>query len=138
MKELKIYCNERKIKESAIDEFKAEGAKTANQILKKIEEANHLLDRIESLIREAETMRNAYFFTSPRIANMRRRYEKQHSVDKFEWVDGKDTYTAAFDVSCSCAHVYANGYYEKNGKKTTLKAIKSSYSRLKSRLYECE
>lgn len=136
MTELKKYCEEKGIKKSAIDEFKAEGAKNANQIMKKIEEQKQILTKIDNLIDEAERMRSAYYFKPPRYANMRRRYEEKHSIDVFSWTDGADVYEAEFSVSCSCRNVYAKGCYSKNGKTTTLKAIKSSYARLKAKLYE--
>lgn len=46
------------------------------------------------------------------------------------WQDGDDTYTAQYFLYVYGAHVICRGYYTKNGKKTTLKAIKSSYRRL--------
>ena len=90
-----------------------------------------MLNRILAIIQEAENMKNAYFFNPPTSASARRSYEKKHSHDEITWIDGKDTYTAAFYVSCSCKNVYAHGSYTKNGKKTTLTAIKNSYKRMK-------
>lgn len=136
MSELKKYCEEKGISNYAIENFKIEGAKNANQIMKKLEEAEQLLRKIERVIEEADQMRNAYFYNPPRHAAGRRDYEKQHSVEEVAWQDGKDEFTAEFNVSCSCRNVYAKGYYSKNGKTTTLKAIKSSYARLKLKLYE--
>lgn len=39
-------------------------------------------------------------------------------------------------MSCSCRKVYATGYYTKDGKKTTLTAIKNSYKRLTDEAYK--
>lgn len=85
---------------------------------------------IESIIKEAETMKNCYFWKSPSTASARRAYEKKHSHDMITWTEGTDTYTACYIVSCSCANIYANGEYTKNGKKTTLTAIKNSLKRM--------
>ena len=87
--------------------------------------------KIWAIIEEAENMRGAYFFLPPTNAGGRRSYEKYHSHGPITWQDGKDTYTAEFSVKCSCSNVYASGTYTKNGKKTTLTAVKNSYYRLK-------
>ena len=88
------------------------------------------INAIRAIIEEAETMKNAYFFKSPTSAGGRRSYEKYHSHDMIEWEDNGHTYTAKYIVSCSCSNVYAKGEYTKDGKPTTLTAIKNSYMRL--------
>ena len=90
------------------------------------------INQIKSIIDVAEKMRNAYFFKSPDTAGFRRSYERKYSRPEITWNDGKDIYTAAYSVSCSCRNVYAYGTYTKNGKKTTLTAIKNSLKRLES------
>lgn len=90
------------------------------------------LEAIKAIIAEAEAMRGAYFFQSPGTAGMRRWYEKQHSHALVEWSEGGNDYTARFDVSCSCRNVYAQGEYTRNGKKTTLTAVRNSYLRMKA------
>lgn len=89
-----------------------------------------LTSKIKLIIDEAHTMKHSYFFNSPGNASARRDYERKHSHEKIEWKDGKDNYSAEFVVKCSCSNVYAMGYYFKNGKRTNLTAIKSSYKRL--------
>lgn len=89
-----------------------------------------LTSKIKLIIDEAHAMKHAYFFTSPGNATARRNYEAKHSHEKLEWIDGKDSYSAEYVVKCSCSNVYAMGYYYKNGKRTNLTAIKSSYKRL--------
>ena len=89
-----------------------------------------VIQAVQSIIDEAEKMRNAYFFSAPQCAGMRRSYEKYHSHDKVTWTDGKDIFTAEYSVRCSCKNVYASGEYTKNGNKTTLTAIKNSLKRL--------
>lgn len=88
------------------------------------------INAIGAIIDEATEMKNAYFFSPPGNAGSRRSYERKHSHDKVEWLEGGHTYTAEYIVSCSCANVYAYGRYTKDGNKTTLTAIKNSYNRL--------
>ena len=87
---------------------------------------------IRDIIAQAEKMRNAYFWSPPQNAAGRRNYEQYNSREKIEWVDGRDTYTAEYIVDCSCRNIYAHGEYTKNGKKTTLTAIKNSLKRLEA------
>lgn len=86
--------------------------------------------QIADIIAQAEKFRNTYFFTPPGSAGMRRSYERYNSRSEITWQDGKDTFTAAFDVSCSCRNVYAKGRYTRNGRPTTLTAIKNSCRRM--------
>ena len=89
-----------------------------------------ILASIKEIIDEAERMKGAYFFRPPQAAGMRRSYAKYHSHDEICWTEGGHEYTAKYEVSCSCNNVYASGTYTKDGKKTTLTAIKNSYKRL--------
>ena len=90
-----------------------------------------LIGSLESLVNEAEFMRNAYFFKPQSNAGGRRSYEKYHSHALLEWKENGNDYSAEFVVRCTCSNVYANGYYTKNGNKTTLTTIKNSLKRLK-------
>ena len=90
------------------------------------------IKKINEIITEAAAMKGCYFWQSPGSAGARRSYEKKHSHDEITWTDGKDTYTAEYSVRCSCSNIYATGTYTKNGKKTTLLAIKNSLKRLES------
>lgn len=92
----------------------------------------HTLEAIAAIIAEAEAMRGAYFYQPPGSAGMRRWYEKQHSHALVEWSEGGHSYTASYTVSCSCRNVYANGEYTRDGRKTTLTAVRNSYLRLKA------
>ena len=85
---------------------------------------------IKELIDQAQCFKNAYFWSAPGSASSRRWYEQKNTIPLIEWEEGGNTYTGRFDVTCSCKNVYASGYYTKNGKKTTLTAIKNSYKRL--------
>lgn len=85
---------------------------------------------LENLFTEAETMKNAYFFKPPVNASARRSYEKHHSISEFSWTENDHEYSAEFVVECSCKNVYAYGIYKRDGKKTTLTAIKNSYHRM--------
>ena len=90
----------------------------------------NIIDQIRAIVDEAAVMKNAYFFTSPSSASSRRSYERYHSHPLAEWVEGGHTYTAEFIVLCSCHNVYARGEYTRDGKKTTLTAIKNSLKRM--------
>ena len=95
-----------------------------------------LVLKVNMIVEEAKDMKNAYFFHSPQMASGRRQYEERHSHDMVEWTEGGNTYTAQYTVSCSCANIYAKGIYTKNGKTTTLTAIKNSLKRLDKELEE--
>lgn len=88
--------------------------------------------RLEDIIEEAQKLKNAYFFTSPRTSKERRRYEEEHSWGEVRWEENSNEYTAEFKVECTGSHIYAKGYYTKNGNKTNLTAIKNSLKRLKA------
>lgn len=91
-----------------------------------------IIAKIELIIDEAVTMKNAYFWTPPTKAAERRLYEEKHSHDVVSWEDGGHTYTAEYTVECSCNNIYAHGTYTRDGNKTTLTAIKNSLKRLKA------
>ena len=91
-----------------------------------------MIGQIENLIETAERMRNAYFWTPDKSAGGRRSYEKKNSVPLISWSEGGHDYTAEYIVSCSCKNIYAYGNYTRDGKKTTLTAIKNSLKRMKN------
>lgn len=91
---------------------------------------NATTTQIADIIAQAEKMRNAYFFSPPTSAGGRRSYEKYNSRPRVEWQEGGHTYTAAYTVTCSCSNVYAQGEYTRDGKKTTLTAIRNSARRM--------
>lgn len=88
--------------------------------------------KIREIIETAERLRNAYFWTPAGNAAGRRSAEKRYSKPRVEWDDGKDHFTAEYTVSCSCHNFYAYGTYTRNGKKTTLTAIRNSLKRLEA------
>lgn len=89
-----------------------------------------MLDKIKTIIDEAENMKGAYFWKPSTNAGGRRSYEKKHSHPKIEWEEGGHLYTAEFVVECSCRYIYVKGIYTRDGERTTLTAIKNSYKRL--------
>lgn len=91
-----------------------------------------IIEAVGGILREAENMRGAYFYTPPGRAGSRRSYEKAHSHPMIEWEEGGHHYSAQYEVSCSCRNVYAKGTYTRDGLKTTLTAIKNSYKRLQA------
>lgn len=89
-----------------------------------------IYDSISHIIENAEYCKSSYFWHSSPTASQRREAEERWSVSAVAWCENGDSYTAEFCYRESCNHVYAKGYYTKNGEKTTLKAIKNSFLRL--------
>ena len=89
-----------------------------------------LTKKITAIVNEADAMRNAYFFIPPCNAGGRRSYEAKHSHDAITWEESGHIFTAQYDVKCSCKNVYAYGTYTRDGKKTTLTAIRNSLRRM--------
>ena len=85
---------------------------------------------IGAIIKTAKKLKNAYFWKPSSNADGRRYDEKRYTHPRVEWIEGGHTYAAAYKVQCSCKNFYAWGEYEKDGKKTTLTAIRNSYKRL--------
>ena len=92
-----------------------------------------LTRQLRSLVEDAEYLRNAYFWTPDPTAHGRRDFEKKHNHDEIAWTDGKDIFTAKYTVRCSCKNVYAWGEYTRNGKITTLTAVRNSLKRLEAK-----
>ena len=90
-----------------------------------------MIAEIENLIRTADKFRNSYFWSPDKSAGARRSFEKNNSIPLFSWSEGGHEYTAEYTVQCSCKNIYAWGNYTKDGKKTTLTAIKNSLKRMK-------
>lgn len=88
------------------------------------------LEKIGTVIETAERMKNAYFWNPPTSASSRRSYEARNTTPTFTWKESGHVYTARFETVCSCAHVYTKGFYTKDGRKTTLTAIRNSFKRL--------
>lgn len=85
---------------------------------------------IAAIINLADDMQYAYYFIPPYTARERRAYEEKHSISKVEWDEGGRHYTAEYTTTCSGHNVYAKGVYTRDGKPTTLTAIRNSYRRL--------
>ena len=89
------------------------------------------IGKLEKLFDTAEKYKNSYSWNKDNGNAQQREYkEKQDSIDEFEWIENGDKYTAEYTVQISRYNVYSYGTYTKNGKKTTLTAIKNSYNRL--------
>lgn len=93
---------------------------------------------IERIVTEATVMKNAYYFRPAGIASQRRIYEERHSHPRIDWVEGGHGYSAEYKVTCTCSNVYAIGLYYRDGKKTTLTAIKNSLKRLQAKAEQKE
>ena len=85
---------------------------------------------LKALVAVADHYRYAFYMNSRSSAAWRREEEKRGTVPEFTWTEGGHKFTACYKVTCSCAHVYASGYYTRDGKKTNLTTIKNSLKRL--------
>ena len=103
-----------------------------NDIKTSAENLKEVIAAVRGIVDEAERMRGAYFFRPPANAYGRRRYEQEHSHAEVAWEDGGHAYTAEYCVSCSCRNVYACGTYTRDGKKTTITAIRNSLKRMEA------
>ena len=90
------------------------------------------INQIRALVAVADYYRDAIFMTPSSLAAGRRSEEKRGTIPEFSWTEGGHKYTACYKVICSCTHVYASGYYTRDGKKTNLTAIKNSLQRLEA------
>ena len=88
------------------------------------------IHQIRALVAVADHYRYAFYMTPSSSAAGRLHEEKRGTVPEFTWTEGGHKYTACYKVTCSCAHVYASGYYTRDGKKTNLTAIKNTLKRL--------
>lgn len=88
------------------------------------------INAVRSIVKQAEKFKGCYFWWPEKRAGARRYMEKRESRDTVEWTEGGHTYTARFVVKCFCSHIEAKGIYTKDGKKTTLVAIRNSLKRM--------
>lgn len=88
------------------------------------------INAVRSIVKQVEKFKGCYFWQPEKLAGVRRSMEKRESRDTVEWTEGGHTYTARFDVECYCSHTEAKGTYTKDGKKTTLVAIRNSLKRM--------
>lgn len=73
-----------------------------------------LLLKLNDIVSLHESMKGAYFFHSPRVAALRRRYEEQHSqVTEFDY--NGHHYLVEQETTCSCRNVYYSIYYYMDG-----------------------
>lgn len=93
---------------------------------------NELIKKLEAIIREADHMKKSYFWRSPSLAGERRGYEKRHSHEEITWTENGSDWSARYDVRCTCQNVYASGTYTRDGRKTTLTAVKNSLLRMQA------
>lgn len=89
---------------------------------------------VAAIVETAERFRNAYFWTPPKYASSRGYMERENTYREVEWAESGRTYTAKYDVSCSCRNVYAYGTYTRDGEPTTLTAIRNSLKRMQAAL----
>lgn len=89
---------------------------------------------VKDIFAQAEKFRNAFFWRPEAVAGCRRSMERRESRPMVEWDEGGHHYTARFDVSCTCSHTEGKAQYTKDGKKTTVVAIRNSVKRMELEL----
>lgn len=81
--------------------------------------------KIEEFITTSETLKNAYFWSSPGNASGRRSMEDRYTIPEFTFNFNKDIYTCELTVSCSCKNVYVTKNITKNGRTTNITPVKN-------------
>ena len=92
-----------------------------------------VIGKIYNVLYEVDRCKGSYFWRPASSAKTRRYNEQKHNIEPFEWSESGDTYTAGFIYEESRNNVYTYGVYTRNGKKTTLTAIKNSLKRMEQR-----
>lgn len=87
---------------------------------------------VKDIFAQAEKFRNVYFWKPEASEGIRRSMERRESRPTVEWDEGGHHYTAQFDVTWTCSHTEAKARYTKDGKKTTVVAIRNSLKRMLS------
>lgn len=95
-----------------------------------MENRDEIITKLSEIVREAEYMKNTFWWNTPTSASGRRGYEKKHSHEKISWTENGHEWTASFSVVCTCSYIRASGDYTRDGKKTTLTAIRNSLLRM--------
>ena len=88
------------------------------------------IHRIRVLISVAERYRYAFYINRTLTPEECIKEEINGTVPYFSWWDGDTKFTACYIVNCKYNHIFAKGYYTRDGKKTNLTAIKNSLKRL--------
>lgn len=82
-----------------------------------------------------ERMKGSYFWSSPRDAASRRRYEEQHSLEgEFEYKG--HTYYVSLTTSCSCRNIYFRQFIEIDGESKDIRLLRKVLKEIK--LDECK
>lgn len=89
-----------------------------------------ILSVVSAIIATAEKFKNSFFWRSPNSARGRRDYEKYWTIPAAEFEYNGVKYSVAYYVECTCNNIYAHGEYYRDGKKTTLTAIKNVHKKL--------
>ena len=95
---------------------------------------SNVVATVAGIVETAERFRSAYLWTPPKYASSRRYMERENTYREVAWTEGGRTYTARYDVSCSCNNVYASGTYTRDGEITNLTAIRNSLKRMQAAL----
>lgn len=89
---------------------------------------------VEQIEKLAYKYRNSWFWSENGNSSSRSWKESQDRVDCIDWIEGGHAYSASWHVSISRRNVYVHAIYLRDGKKTTLTAIRNSAARIKAKL----
>lgn len=98
----------------------------------RILEGKDLFEAYDSLCRSISRTQGCYFWRGDNGNRAARDWRaQQYEIPEFSWVEAGHTYTAAFSFYQTRNRTIASGSYTKDGKKTTITAIRNSVNRLK-------
>lgn len=92
------------------------------------------LAKIENIINICEKCKNAYFWTPGGNRRSRSYYEDKYTSTPVEWDEGGHHYSAWTDMRLSGRNAYFKSYFSKDGKRTTLTAVRNSAKRIREML----
>lgn len=95
-----------------------------------IEALREYLAHCENVIEMAERCRNAYFWSPSGNARGRRANEDRNNIPKETFEYNGVEWEIGYSYEESCKNVYAKGLYCKDGKRTTLTAVRGLVKRL--------
>ena len=98
------------------------------------DEMKKVIATVGQIEKLAYKYRNSWFWTKNGNSSSRSWQESRDRVDCIEWSEGYHTYSASWNVSISRRNVYVHAVYFRDGKKTTLTAIRNSAARIKAML----
>lgn len=88
-------------------------------------ELKNIVSYLEMIVDTATKFKNAYFWHGRGNSSQRQSYDEYYSIPEKTFVYNGIEYSVEYRVTSTRNNVYANGIYKRDGKKTTLTAIKN-------------